>query len=52
MTGTAGDCPKHWHLTCHYCRRTAVGDPNRLADAGWEAGFWTGHTCPDCAGTH
>lgn len=45
-------CPKHWHLTCHYCGATAVGDPDRLADAGWEAGFWTGHTCPDCAGTH
>ena len=45
-------CPKHWHLTCRHCGRTAVGDPNRLADAGWEAGFWTGHTCPDCAGTH
>lgn len=45
-------CPKHWHLTCHYCGQTAVGDPDRLAVAGWEAGFWTGHTCPDCAGTH
>lgn len=42
-------CPKHWHLTCHYCGQTAVGDPDRLADAGWEAGFWTGYTCPDCA---
>lgn len=47
MTGTAGDCPKHWHLTCHYCGRTAAGLPT-----GWEADFWTGHTCPECAGTH
>ncbi len=33
-------------------RATAVGDPDRLAEAGWEAGFWTGYACPDCAGTH